>query len=308
MGGDAAVRDQEGKTPAQLAAALKHKEVFWAMIQCTGDNGSVTDADILPKDARSVRKPTQDLVTWKEKASNRSREPYTLAQVRELFVKCGVLTFGSLAWDSSKGAEDLVTELNTCQSELLVLKKGLLRRVKLVRVRLLAVINGQVCGLVELQSDAWLRARDQKLGKLPCRRLEREETDEEATQSLMQELGVSAQLVQEELVVPLAKSCHVQTRTSMSYPGLETEYIIYESTWKVRAQAFPRAEEIGLPNGAPFSKECCISSLRTFRRQFFWPVFLDFAKGAGRAAPPTDEKGNGSDSWVLNPLRALRRD
>ncbi|CAE7862849.1 KCNH2, partial [Symbiodinium microadriaticum] len=67
LGADVSVLDQEDatddtpnrvqeKTPAQVAAKLKHKEVFWAVIK----HGSiVTDQDVLPKEAQSIRNRTK---------------------------------------------------------------------------------------------------------------------------------------------------------------------------------------------------------------------------------------------------------
>ena len=312
LGADATLlTEQEGQTPAQLAAELKHKETFWAMMQCAGSSRSVTDADVLPQDARSVRPKRRQTLTWTED----HREPYTLARVQELFDSCksqGSI-FGGFGRDGRKGLEDLVSELNTCQSDLVILKQSLLRRVRLVRLRVLASIDDSFSVLVELQSDAWLKAQDQKIGKLPQRRLHRQETVQEATETLMQELGVSISDLEAKLVVPLARTCHVETRMSMSYPGLETEYTIYESTWKVRAQAVQKAREIGLPKGRPFTREFCAHSFRMVSRQFIWAVLFDFQVRANPDTPTEsfrvqmqdEELGNESGSWGVNPLRLL---
>ncbi|CAE7543989.1 Kcnh2 [Symbiodinium sp. KB8] len=290
LGEDAAqVRDQDGMSPAQLAAALKHKKAFWAMIQ--GSRGGVTEADVLPREDSQAITPS----AW----TDRDEEPYTMADVQQLFASCNRKGLAASRGEGSKGMEDLVEELNTCQSDLLVMnvrggmQQTLLRRVRLVRLRLLAVIDDNVHALVELNSDAWLRARDQKLGKLPYRRMQKNETEEEATKSLMQELGISAHLLEEKMVVPIAKSCHVETRTSMSYPGLETEYIVYASTWKVRAHALDKTAEIGLPLAEPFTKEFCTPTFHMLSRQFFWPVLLNFAAAnQGPGAPSESFRGH----------------
>ncbi|CAE7251149.1 KCNH6 [Symbiodinium sp. CCMP2456] len=296
----AQARDQDGRTPAQVAAALKHKKTFWAMIQGSGRT-SVTDVDVLPREARTARaKNSQTIALAPSAWTDRDEEPYTMARVQQLFATCNRNGLAASTGESSKDMEDLVEELNTCQSDLLVMnvrggmQQTLLRRVRLVRLRLLAVIDDNVHALVELTSDAWLRARDQKLGKLPYRRMRKRETEEEATKNLMQELGISVFLFEEELIVPIAKSCYAETRTSMSYPGLETEYVVYESTWKVRAQALHRTEEIGLPNGRPFQKEFCTDAFRVVTRQLFWPVLLNFTLNEKHA----DERG-GETSWAL---------
>eukprot|EP00439_Symbiodinium_sp_Y106_P072254 s2590_g13.t1 len=214
LGGDAAqVQDQDGRTPAQLAAALKHKKAFWAMIQGSRNTG-VTEADVLPREDSQAIMPS----AW----TDRDEEPYTTAGVQQLFAACNRNGLAASTGESSKGIEELVEELNTCQSDLLLMnvrggmQQTLQRRVRLVRLRLLAVIDDNVHVLVELQTDAWLRARDQKLGKLPYRRMQKNETEEEATNKLMQELGISSHLLEEKMVVPIAKSCYVETRTSMS--------------------------------------------------------------------------------------------
>ena len=302
LGGDAAqVQDQDGRTPAQLAAALKHKKAFWAMIQGSRNTG-VTEADVLPREDSQAIMPS----AW----TDRDEEPYTTAGVQQLFAACNRNGLAASTGESSKGIEELVEELNTCQSDLLLMnvrggmQQTLQRRVRLVRLRLLAVIDDNVHVLVELQTDAWLRARDQKLGKLPYRRMQKNETEEEATNKLMQELGISSHLLEEKMVVPIAKSCYVETRTSMSYPGLETEYVVYASTWKVRAQALDKTAEIGLPLGEPFTKEFCTSTFRMVSRQFFWPVLLNFApanQGPGTQSEsfrghqmPQEEPDNGT--------------
>ncbi|CAE7424388.1 KCNH6 [Symbiodinium necroappetens] len=304
LGQDAAqARDQDGRTPAQLAAALKHKKAFWAMIQGSGRT-RVTDVDVLPREARTARgKNSQAIALAPSAWTDRDQEPYTMARVQQLFAACNRNGLAASTGESSKDMEDLVEELNTCQSDLLVMnvrggmQQTLLRRLRLVRLRLLAVIDDNVHALVELNSDAWLRARDQKLGKLPYRRMHKGETEEEATKKLMQELGISVYLFEEELIVPITKSCYAETRTSMSYPGLETEYIVYESTWKVRAQALHRTEEIGLPNGRPFQKEFCTNAFRVVTRQLLWPVLVNFTLNEKHA----DERG-GENSWAVKGL------
>eukprot|EP00439_Symbiodinium_sp_Y106_P025044 s2920_g3.t1 len=295
----AQVRDQDGRTPAQLAAALKHKKAFWAMIQGSGST-SVTDVDVLPREARTARaKNSQTIALAPSAWTDRDEEPYTMARVQQLFAACNRNGLAASTGEGSKDMEDLVEELNTCQSDLLVMnvRGGMLRRVRLVRLRLLAVIDDNVHALVELNSDAWLRARDQKLGKLPYRRMRKRETEEEATTKLMQELGISVYLFEEELIVPVAKACYAETRTSMSYPGLETEYIVYESTWKVRAQALHRTEEIGLPHGRPFQKEFCTDAFRVVTRQLFWPVLVNFTLHEKH-----DDRQGGENSWTVKGL------
>ena len=316
LGANAAlVPDQGEQTPAQLAAALKHKETFWAMMQCSGSRDSVTSADVLSMESHSLRaKNKQPLATCTEREA---QEPYTLARVRELFetckIHCGV--FRASRADGRKGMEDLVSELNSCQSELSVSKQSLLRRVRLVRLRLLVVIEDSVYVLAELQSDAWLKAQDQKLGKLPYRRLQRQETQAEATRKLLEELGISSQLLEKKMVVPVARTSYVETRASMSYPGLETEYTVCESTWKIRAEASQTANEIGLPNGQPFTREFRAQSFQTISRQFFWSALFDFSLQANCAENAQTEnlrahcmeEENEPDSWGINIRGFLRR-
>ncbi|CAE7034631.1 KCNH2 [Symbiodinium natans] len=194
LGADVTVLDQEEKTPAQVAARLKHKEVFWAVIK----HGSIiTDQDVLPKEAQSVRSRSKRRV---QVSSSGSLEEELFGQrdgrdgvggawsgleLRERLQQSG-LSLGRYGREGHKSLEDLAAELHTCQSELVLGPgKRLRRRVKLVRLQLLAIIDKSVRALVELQSDAWLRAPDQKLGKLPCRRILRDETVEQATKAEM---------------------------------------------------------------------------------------------------------------------------
>ncbi|CAE7780948.1 MCAT [Symbiodinium pilosum] len=186
LGADVSVLDQEEQTPAQVAAKLKHKEVFWAVIK----HGSiVTDADVLPKEVHSVRsrskRKVQAMPTVSLEAISTSSDlrHWAPSELRELLVASG-LNPGVYGHEGHKTLEDLQSELHTCQSELLLGPgKRIRRRVKLVRLRLLAIIDESVRALVEVQCDAWLRAADQKLGKLPCRRILRQETVEQATKA-----------------------------------------------------------------------------------------------------------------------------
>ena len=307
----ALVLDQEGKTPAQLAAALKHKDTFWSILLCSGGSSSVTDADVFPQATHAVHAKHKQMAVPPTWAAEQGEQLYTAAKVRELFNSCNVHSCVTFGQDGRKSMEDLVAELNSCQSELVVLKQSLLRRVRMVRLRLLAVIDGSACVLAELQSDSWLKAPDQKLAKLPGRRLQRHETEQEATQKLMKELGLAPDLLEEDLVIPLAKTCHVEIRTSMSYPGFETEYTVFESTWKIRAQALLHAKEIGLPTGKPFMSKLWTPSFRVVHRQFFWPVLCNvYLSENATEAPATldhEERDSGSGSWVVNPLRGLLR-
>ncbi|CAE6953076.1 MCAT [Symbiodinium sp. CCMP2592] len=178
------------KTPAQVAAKLKHKEVFWAVIK----HGSiVTDQDVLPREAQSIRNKTKRRVQVLSSGSLEAEgdeKNWAPSELRERLQQSG-LNLGLYGHEGHKSLEDLVTELHTCQSELVTGPgKRIHRRVKLVRLQLLAIIDNSVRALVEVQSDAWLRAADQKLGKLPCRRIRQDETVEEAMKVRSEGLGL----------------------------------------------------------------------------------------------------------------------
>ncbi|CAE7463978.1 MCAT, partial [Symbiodinium necroappetens] len=207
LGADVSVLDQEDatddtpnrvqeKTPAQVAAKLKHKEVFWAVIK----HGSiVTDQDVLPKEAQSIRNRTKRGVQVLSSGSLEAEgdeKNWAPSELRERLQQSG-LNLGLYGHEGHKSLEDLVAELHTCQSELVTGPgKRIHRRVKLVRLQLLAIIDNSVRALVEVQSDAWLRAAHQKLGKLPCRRIRQDETVEEAMKALMLDLGMPEHLLE----------------------------------------------------------------------------------------------------------------
>eukprot|EP00913_Durusdinium_trenchii_P007111 g6687.t1 len=200
------------------------------------------------------------------------RRPSTV-RVRELLEDHGV-NVAEFGREGRKSLEHLVEELNLCQSELVLTQGKVLRRVQLVRLRLLAIVDNHARALVELQNETWMRAPDQKLAKLPSRRVLRTQTVDQATQDLILNLGVPPELLEEKKLVVLAKSTHTETKASMSYPGLDTEYIIHESTMKVRSQALDRAEAIGLPQGRAFERDLPVSALACVTRQFFWPILV----------------------------------
>lgn len=272
LSADVAVLDAQGKTPSQVASKLKHKEVFWSIIR---HGGQATDEDVLPAEAYSVRaknklkkvKIRPALTDFLDEDTKNSTE------VRELLEDHGV-NVAEFGREGRKSLEHLVEELNLCQSELVLTQGKVLRRVQLVRLRLLAIVDNHARALVELQNETWMRAPDQKLAKLPSRRVLRTQTVDQATQDLILNLGVPPELLEEKKLVVLAKSTHTETKASMSYPGLDTEYIIHESTMKVRSQALDRAEAIGLPQGRAFERDLPVSALACVTRQFFWPILV----------------------------------
>jgi len=317
LGADVSVLDQEEKTPAQVAAKLKHKEVFWAVIK----HGSiVTDQDVLPREAQSIRNKTKRRVQVKSSGSleaEGNEKNWAPSELRERLQQSG-LNLGLYGHEGHKSLEDLVTELHTCQSELVTGPgKRIHRRVKLVRLKLLAIIDNSVRALVEVQSDAWLRAADQKLGKLPCRRIRQDETVEEAMEALMLDLGMPEHLLEEKLVVPVANCIRVESKVSMGFPGLESEYIVHESSWKIRAAALAKAEQIGLPQGNAFSVEPPGAGWRQVPgRRLFWPVLLNIHLDAKQEMARTEDlrvrfenSHRRTDSSTalarLNPLRAF---
>lgn len=314
LGADVSVLDQEEKTPAQVAAKLKHKEVFWAVIK----HGSiVTDQDVLPKEAQSIRNRTKRGVQVLSSGSLEAEgdeKNWTPSELRERLQQSG-LNLGLYGHEGHKSLEDLVAELHTCQSELVTGPgKRIHRRVKLVRLQLLAIIDNSVRALVEVQSDAWLRAAHQKLGKLPCRRIRQDETVEEAMKALMLDLGMPEHLLEEKLVVPVANCIRVESKVSMGFPGLESEYIVHESSWKIRAAALAKAAQIGLPQGNAFSVES--PGAQGPNRRLFWPVLLNIHLDAKQEMARTEDlrvrfenSHRRTDSSTalarLNPLRAF---
>eukprot|EP00438_Fugacium_kawagutii_P017602 Skav213578 [mRNA] locus=scaffold1790:200892:218082:- [translate_table: standard] len=170
--------------------------------------------------------------------------------------------------------DEIQREIEATDRKRLVVGPGkhLLRRVQLVRLRLLAIVDESARALVELQTESWMRAPEQKLAKLPCRRVLRSQSVEEAFEALLLEIGVPKELIEEKLLVTLASASYTESKPSMSYPGLDTEYLVHEQTMKVRSQAVHRADTIGLPQGQAFEKELPVSPLNCVTRQFFWPV------------------------------------
>ncbi|CAL1134937.1 unnamed protein product [Cladocopium goreaui] len=292
LSADVAVLDTQGKTPSQIAAKLNHKEVFWSIIKHAG---MATDEEVLPMEAYAMRTKNQRRV--KASASLNSSAFDEIEQetqirssmeVREILQVNG---YSCAEWDREgrKSVDMLVEELNTCRSRLMVSAgKHLVRRVELVRLRLLAVVDDHARALVELQTDPWMRS-EQKLAKLPCRRILLSQTVEEAFEALLVELGVPAELIEEKLLVTLASGTYNEVKPSMSFPGLDTEYIVHEQTMKIRSQAVHRATAIGLPQGEAFQKELPVSPLTCVTRQFFWPVLVKMRFGKHADPAKTEE-------------------
>ncbi|CAJ1456977.1 unnamed protein product [Effrenium voratum] len=270
LSAEVGVLDAEGKTPAQVAAQLKHKEVFWSMVKA---GSLVTDADVLPTEVHSVARRKKRQAEMPSFSSD--EEPKSTTQIREMLEFSG-LNLSSYGCDGHKSLENLAEELNTCQSELIQGPgKRLRRRVQLVRLRLFAIIDDHVRALVEVQSEPWLRSPEQKLGKLPCRRIRRSESPEDALRELLLDLHVPPDVLAEKLLVTVAKSSSAESKVSMGYPGLETEYVVHECSMKVRALALQRAEAIGLPEGKAYSIDVPVAPLVSVARRYFWPVLLN---------------------------------
>ena len=287
LSADVSVLDAQGKTPSQVASKLNHKEVFWSIIK---HGGVATDEEVLSSEAYAVRPKSQrrvkastSLLSIHSDEADKESEPKSSMEVRDVLQVNG---YNCADWgcEGRKSLDILVEELNSCRSQLLVGPgKHLLRKVQLVRLRLLAIVDDHARALVELQTETWMRAPDQKLAKLPSRRVLQNQTIEEAFEALLLEIGVPEVLLSERLLVTLASSTYTETKSSMSFPGLETEYLVHEKTMKVRSQALNRADAIGLPQGSAFEKESAVSPLNCVKRQFFWPVLVKMRLGKQQA-------------------------
>lgn len=292
LSADVAVLDTQGKTPSQIASKLNHKEVFWSIIK---HGGMATDEEVLPVEAYAMRMKNQRKVKASASLNSSAFDEIeqetqirSTMEVREILQVNG---YSCAEWDREgrKSVDMLVEELNTCRSRLMVSAgKHLIRRVELVRLRLLAIVDDHARALVELQTDPWMRS-EQKLAKLPCRRILSSQTVEEAFEDLLVEMGVPAELIEEKLLVTLASAEYTEVKPSMSFPGLDTEYVVHEQTMKIRSQAVHRAEAIGLPQGEAFQKETAVSPLTCVTRQFFWPVLVKMRFGKHADPAKTEE-------------------
>lgn len=101
----------------------------------------------------------------------------------------------------------------------------------------------------------------------------------------------------------------------MSYPGLETEYIVHETTLRVKKQGMYLAFDAGLPQGRAFKVESTVAPLQTISRVFFWPVLLHIQveqEGSGlgildEAKSPNHERSSNRTPTlsILNPFRSF---
>eukprot|EP00930_Biecheleria_cincta_P035022 TRINITY_DN2412_c0_g4_i1.p1 TRINITY_DN2412_c0_g4~~TRINITY_DN2412_c0_g4_i1.p1 ORF type:complete len:1495 (-),score=265.79 TRINITY_DN2412_c0_g4_i1:257-4741(-) len=281
-GADLNLLTQENKTAAQLAAELKHKAVFELLIL----NGAiVSDEDVLPSDAytvkgrKAVAKHTKNSVSNRELTSaivpapkSDLPKPQSRAHLREILESAGLKIEDSGSHET-KPLDDLLHELRTCDSQLVIRAgKRLRRQVKLVRVRVMAIIEEQVRALVEMQTDAWMRNPQQKLGKLPCRRMLQHQSEDDTLKELLMDLGFTPQILDDNILATVGKATYSEIKTSMSYPGLETEYIVHETSLRIRKQGMPLCSDVGLPHGRAFKVESTLASLQSVNRLFFWPV------------------------------------
>ena len=117
IGADVTVLDEDEKLPAQVAAELKHKEVFWTIIK----HGSVVmDSDVLTRDEHAVRgkrgRRSVRMTAVKSIASDEHSEPHTPQDIREMMVNSG-LDLSLYDEGVHKSLDDLVSETQT-KSEL----------------------------------------------------------------------------------------------------------------------------------------------------------------------------------------------
>lgn len=323
LNADLSIPTADGKMAAQLAADLKHKAVFELLIM----NGAVVcDEDVLPSEAYTVRgrkteghrvKSSTSRDTGLMPAGSNTKIPSVTsrAQLREILESAG-LKIRDTGANGQKAVDDLLHELRTCDSVLTFRPGKRLRRiVKVVRVRVMAIMEEQVRGLVELQTDAWARNPRQKLGKLPCRRMLHNQAENDALEELLLEIGFHREILEEDMLSIVGKAVFSEVATSMSYPGLETEYIVHETTLRVKKQGMYLAFDAGLPQGRAFKVESTVAPLQTISRVFFWPVLLHIQveqEGSGlgildEAKSPNHERSSNRTPTlsILNPFRSF---
>jgi len=107
-------------------------------------------------------------------------------------------------------------------------------------------------------------------------------------------LGLSPEFF-ERHVANLGTSTYTEVKASATYPGLETEYMIVESTMRVRKLGALEGDSIGLPRGCAFQREEELEHHVTTRRVFFWATITSLrADNPSLEGHDSSSQGSGS--------------
>lgn len=281
--------DAEGATPAEHAAGAKHRAVLEILVM----SGALLGDDlVLPASSRNIQ-----LEPSTEGAGEDALRPATSQQAGlslvpsvqgssfftvdrahkedlrsfRLYVESYGLSLDDTGQAGLKGLEDLYLEIKSgqCTLEGTGHRRRLRRRVVLARLRLVAVIDNEVRALVEMEPEHWLRCPGAQVAKLPSKRVSFGLISSALEELAVGRLGLSPEFF-ERHVANLSTSTYTEVKASATYPGLETEYMIVESTMRVRKLGALEGDSIGLPRGRAFQREEELEHHVTTRRVFFW--------------------------------------
>merc|ERR1719220_2054994 len=106
------------------------------------------------------------------------------------------------------------------------------------------------------------------MARLPSKRVAGGLVQEALEELIEARLGLTMEF-REKHMAELTRTTSVETKQSMTYAGLETEYVCIEITMRVRQSGMMEGAAIGLPQGSGFQRSEETEHLSTRNRVYF---------------------------------------
>merc|ERR1711972_765346 len=138
---------------------------------------------------------------------------------------------------------------------------------------------------MEAERNHWLKRPDVKVAKLPSKRVTGGLV-QQAREELLKRFGITMAFYEQHMAL-ISTNTSTETKLSMTYPGLETEYVYINSTMRVRKSGMVEGAAIGLPTGSGFQLSEETEHLSTRRSIFFWSVLTSIRTDGDLLDSPT---------------------
>eukprot|EP00927_Polykrikos_kofoidii_P001505 TRINITY_DN10568_c0_g1_i1.p1 TRINITY_DN10568_c0_g1~~TRINITY_DN10568_c0_g1_i1.p1 ORF type:complete len:1536 (-),score=271.03 TRINITY_DN10568_c0_g1_i1:49-4656(-) len=192
--------------------------------------------------------------------------------------------------------EELLREVRNGECVVEKCRGGRLRRrVALVRLRLVCVVDNQCRVLLETQSEDWLAsASSSSVARFPAGKVIGG-CIEDGLQALYQRIGITSEF-RERYLSTVCSVPRFEHKPSETYNGLETDYFYTDITVRVRRLGLAEGRCIGLPHCASFRREEQRTDTEVRNRVYFWAIML--------VAPGAEEVVGASRSSVSDTSRS----